>query len=167
MPPLRHGLTEATYEINEARHSVNVTRHLSAGVEQAFEFWTEPRHVKQWWDASGEPLTDCRIELRVGGQMLFVSARVGMPPFIGRYLEIDPPNRLVFEAMGAIGTVLIEATIDGSRVDVEIRAPDAESLKAMLAIGVAVGTAQTLDNLRTYAGKAAQLVAELPETPGR
>ena len=45
----------------------------------------------------------------------------------------------------------IHQTGSGSRVEVEIRAPDADALKAMLAVGVAVGTAQTLDNLQAYA----------------
>ena len=156
MPPATHDLAKEAFEINEARHSVSLIRELASSAEQAFEFWTEPRHVRRWWDASGEPLVDCVIELRVGGQMRFVSPRPGMPPFIGQYLEIRRPNRLVFEAMGATGTVSIESTGTGSRIDVEIRAPNAEALKAMLAIGVAVGTAQTLDNLRAYASTATE-----------
>ena len=70
---------EATYEIDEARHSVNLTRHLTASVEQAFAFWTDPRHVKHWWDASEGELLECKIDLRVGGQLHFVSPRPGVP----------------------------------------------------------------------------------------
>jgi uncharacterized protein YndB with AHSA1/START domain len=151
MPPKTQGPVAATYEIDEARHSVNLTRHLTASVEQAFAFWTDPRHVKRWWDASGDQLLECEIDLRIGGALRFVSSHPGAPPFVGKYLEIDPPNRLVFEAMGAAGTVSIHESGSGSRIDVEIRAPNAEALKAMLAVGVAAGTAQTLDNLQTYA----------------
>ena len=93
----------------------------------------------------------CEIDLRVGWALRFVSSHPGPPPFVGKYLEIDPPHRLVFEAMGAIGTVSIHQEGAGSRVDLEIRAPDAEALKSMPAIGVAAGTAQTLDNLLAYA----------------
>lgn len=151
MPPMTQSQSDAIYEIDEGRHSVNLTRHLTVSAEQAFAFWTEPRHVEQWWDASWEKLLKCEIDLRVGGTLYFVSARPGVPPFVGRYLQIDSPNHLVFEAMGATGTVSIHSTSTGSRVDVEIRAPNADALKAMLAVGVAVGTAQTLDNLRAYA----------------
>lgn len=151
MPPLTQSRAVATFEIDEARHAVDLTRRLAASVDQAFALWTDPRHVKQWWDASGEKLAECEIDLRVGGVLRFVSARPGTPPFVGKYLEIDPPNRLVFEAMGATGTVSIHQEAAGSRVDVEIRAPSAEALKAILAIGVAAGTAQTLDNLQAYA----------------
>lgn len=150
MPPATQSRAVATYEIDEARHSVNLTRRLVASVDQAFAFWTDPRHVKRWWDASGEKLAECEIDLRVGGALRFVSARPGTPPFVGKYLEIDSPSRLLFEAMGAIGTVSIHEVGAGSRVDVEIQAPNAEALKAMLAVGVATGTAQTLDNLQTY-----------------
>lgn len=151
MPPKTQSRAAATYEIDKARHSVKLTRRLASSVGQAFAFWTDPRHVKQWWDASGDKLLECEIDLRVGGALRFVSSHPGAPPFVGKYLEIDPPSRLVFEALGAIGTVSIQEAGAGSRIEVEIRAPNAEALKAMLAIGVAAGTAQTLDNLQAYA----------------
>lgn len=151
MPPKIHSEGKANYEVDEARHCVNLTRHLAVSAEQAFAFWTEPRHLTQWWDASKGKLVKCEIDLHVGGMLHFESHRPGVPPFVGTYLEIDPPNRLVFEAMGATGTVSIHRMGTGSRVDVEIRAPSAEALKAMLAHGVADGTSQTLDNLRAYA----------------
>jgi uncharacterized protein YndB with AHSA1/START domain len=151
MPPMTQNPAAATYEIDEARHSVKLSRRLAVSTERAFTFWTDPRHVKQWWDASGDQLLECEIDLRVGGALRFVSPNPGAPHFVGKYLEIDPPTRLVFEAMGAIGTVSIHESGAGSRIDVEIRAPNAEALKAMLAVGVAAGTAQTLDNLQAYA----------------
>jgi uncharacterized protein YndB with AHSA1/START domain len=153
MPSMKQSRAATNFEIDEVRHRVNLTRHLVASVEQAFTFWTDPRHVKQWWDAAGEDLLECEIDPSVGGSLRFVSSRSGTPPFVGKYLEIDPPHRLVFEAMGAIGTVSIQESGSGSRIDVEIRAPNAEALKAMLAVGVAAGTAQTLDNLQAHAAK--------------
>jgi hypothetical protein len=53
--------------------------------------------------------------------------------------------------MGATGTVSIKPSGDGSDVEVEIRAPNAEALQMLVNVGVAAGTAQTLDNLRAYA----------------
>jgi len=40
---------------------------------------------------------------------------------------------------------------------VEVRAPDAEALKATLAVGVGAGTAQTLDNLPAHAAREPEL----------
>jgi uncharacterized protein YndB with AHSA1/START domain len=151
MPPLTTSPQSTAYSVDETRHSVVFRRHLPVSVQQAFAFWTQPDHVAHWWDPSNQPLRECSIDLRVGGQLRFVTAGQEVPPFLGRYLEIDPPTRLVFEAMGATGTVFIKPSGNGSDVEVEIRAPNAEALKALVSVGVAVGTAQTLDNLRSYA----------------
>ena len=83
--------------------------------------------------------------------MRFVTAgQRAPPPFVGRYLEITPPTRLVFEAMGATGTVSIKPSGKGSEIEVN-GAPNAEALKALVNVGVAAGTAKTLDNLCAYA----------------
>jgi uncharacterized protein YndB with AHSA1/START domain len=152
MPPLTTSSQTTGYSIDETRHSVVFKRRLAASVEQAFAFWTQPAHVARWWDPDNQPLRECAIDLRVGGQLRFVAAGQGGPAFVGRYLEIDPPKRLVFEAMGAVGTVSIKPSDKGSEVEVEIRAPNAEALKALVALGVAGGTTRTLDNLAAYAG---------------
>jgi uncharacterized protein YndB with AHSA1/START domain len=152
MPPRTTSPQLTAYSVDETRHSVVFRRHLAASVEQAFAFWTQPAHVTHWWDPSHQPLRECSIDLRVGGQLRFVTAGEEGPPFLGRYLEIVPPTRLVFEAMGATGTVSIKPSGNGSEIEVEIRAPNAEALKALVNVGVATGTAQTLDNLRAYAG---------------
>jgi uncharacterized protein YndB with AHSA1/START domain len=153
MPPLTTSPQLTGYSLDETRHSVVFKRHLAVSVEQAFALWTQPAHVAHWWDPSDEPLRECSIDLRVGGQLRFVNAgREGPPPFVGRYLEITPPTRLVFEAMGATGTVSIKPSGKGSEIEVEIRAPNAEALKALVHVGVAAGTAKTLDNLSAYAG---------------
>lgn len=151
MPPLTTSPQLTAYSVDEVRHCVVFKRRLAASVEQAFAFWTRPAHVAHWWDPSDQPLRECSIDLCVGGQLRFVAAGHEGPPFLGRYLEIDPPRRLVFEAMGATGTVSIKPSGDGSDIEVEIRAPNAEALKALINLGVAAGTAQTLDNLLAYA----------------
>ena len=143
----------ADYSVDEARHSVVFKRRLAVSVEQAFALWTQPAHVAQWWDPSDQPLRECSIDLRVGGELRFVAAgQEGPPPFVGRYLEIDPPTRLVFEAMGATGTVSIKSSGAGSEIEVEIRAPNADAFQALISLGVAAGTAKTLDKLSAYAG---------------
>lgn len=139
------------YVIDETRHSVVLKRELASSVEEAFAFWTQPSHITQWWDPTGLPLQECHVDLRVGGQLRFVNTGQHGPPFIGRYLEIKPCTRLVFEAMGATGTVTIKPMGKGSEVEVEIRAPNAEALKMLLGFGVATDTARTLDNLKAYA----------------
>ena len=72
-------------------------------------------------------------------------------PFAGTYREIARPGRLIFEALGATGRVMLEEAHGGTRMTVEIECRSAEQLDQYLKMGVDVGTAQTLDNLVAYA----------------
>jgi hypothetical protein len=75
------------------------------------------------------------------------------------YREIEPPNRLEFEAMGSTGRVALEAIGAGTRMVVEIQCASAEHLEQFLKMGVDIGTAQTLDNLVAYVGQRTAAVA--------
>ena len=138
------------FEIDEAAHTIRFTRRLAAVPERVFAAWTRPEEVTLWWDPSGEPLVRCEIDLRVGGAFTFVSA--GHPPFPGVYREISPPSRLVFDAHGAEGRVLLERRGDGTAMTVEIVCVNEEHLRQFVAIGVAAGTSGTLDNLVAHVG---------------
>lgn len=72
-------------------------------------------------------------------------------PFAGIYREISPPHRLVFEAIGAIGRVVLQEAAGKTHMTVEIECRSADQLDQYLKLGVDVGTAQTLDNLVAYA----------------
>jgi uncharacterized protein YndB with AHSA1/START domain len=137
--------------IDEATHTIRFERALTAPREKVFEAWTRAEHVTHWWDPSGAKLRACTIDLRPGGAFTFTNDGHS-PPFSGTYQVIEPPHRLVFEAMGAVGTVLIEADGTGSRLTVLIRCASAEHLAQFVKFGVADGTARTLDNLGRYLG---------------
>ncbi|HEX4271116.1 MAG TPA: SRPBCC domain-containing protein, partial [Rhizomicrobium sp.] len=68
----------------------------------------------------------------------------------GVYLEIAPPHRLVFEALDSTGRVQFTSVGDKTRMTLEIVCRSAEQLEQFLQMGVATGTAQTLDNLVAY-----------------
>jgi hypothetical protein len=71
-------------------------------------------------------------------------------PFAGTYLEIVPSERIVFEALGAVGRVLIDAAGGGARLRVQIQCHSAAHLEQFLQSGVHTGTSRTLDNLSAY-----------------
>ncbi len=71
-------------------------------------------------------------------------------PFAGVYLEIASPERLIFEALGSTGRVVLRESGGKTHMTVEIECRSAEQLEQFLKMGVAVGTAQTLDNLVAY-----------------
>jgi hypothetical protein len=71
-------------------------------------------------------------------------------PFAGVYSEIAPPDRLLFEALGATGRVLLEERSGKTLMTVEIVCRSAAQLDQFIKMGVDVGTARTLDNLVAY-----------------
>ena len=71
----------------------------------------------------------------------------GTPAFAGVYSAVERPARLVFDAMGAVGTVSLEAEAGTTRMTVTIRCASAEHLEQFVKLGVDAGTDRTLDNL--------------------
>jgi uncharacterized protein YndB with AHSA1/START domain len=146
------GKTETA--VDRATHTITFTRAFAAPREQVFEAWTRPEQLAEWWDPDGARLRACEVDLRPGGAFRFVNAGHG-PPFTGEYVAIEPPARLVFHAMGAVGTVLLGAEGGGTRMTVTIRCASADHLAQFLAMGVDAGTSRTLDNLVAFVGRRA------------
>jgi uncharacterized protein YndB with AHSA1/START domain len=147
MPPATDTLAPTGFEIDRAAHTIRLTRDFAAAPEQVFAAWTQPEQVACWWDAAGEKLARCEIDLRVGGSFAFVSRGHPDMPFAGIYREIAPPARIVFDAMGAVGRVLLAEADGGTRMVVEIECATAGQLEQFMQMGVHVGTSRTLDNL--------------------
>jgi uncharacterized protein YndB with AHSA1/START domain len=143
------------FTIDDATYTLRFERDLAVSPAQAFKAWTLPEQVACWWDAAGEQLVTCEIDLRIGGAFTFISKSHPHMPFTGTYSEIAPPNRLVFGAMAAKGIVTLEARGAGTHMTVEIVCGSAEMLEHYKQVGVAVGTSQTLDNLVGYVREAA------------
>ena len=79
---------------------LTVTRIINAPRERVFQAWTDPAHLQKWWAAQEEfTASIAEVDLRVGGRY-----RLGMQnpeqehPYVvgGVYLEVNPPERLVF-----------------------------------------------------------------------
>lgn len=151
MPPKADAIAETKAAVDAQRHAIVLTRTFAAPREQVFEAWTQPEHVACWWDAAGNPLKECQIDLRPGGGFRFVSqGSPDIPPFTGVYLEIVPPESLSFEALGAIGRVSLKEIGGKTLLTVAIECGSRAKLDQFLKMGVDVGTAQTLDNLVAY-----------------
>jgi uncharacterized protein YndB with AHSA1/START domain len=136
--------------IDRSTHCIQLERTFDAAPAQVFDAWTRPEHIACWWDPAGAPLAVCEIDLRPGGSFRFVPQNHPDLPFAGTYLEIVPSERIVFEALGAIGRVLIDADGGRTRLKVQIQCRSAEHLDQFLQAGVDTGTSQTLNNLVAY-----------------
>jgi uncharacterized protein YndB with AHSA1/START domain len=136
--------------IDHRSHTIVLIRMLDALPSEIFEAWTQAEQVVCWWDAAGEPLVTCEIDLRPGGAFKFVSKGHPDMPFAGTYIEISPPDRLIFHAMGSTGRVTFQKVSSRTQMTVEIECSSSEQLEQYLKMGVDVGTSQTLDNLVTH-----------------
>jgi uncharacterized protein YndB with AHSA1/START domain len=150
MPASSQATVKTNLEIDRGAHTIRLTRVFDAPRTEIFAAWTQPEHVTCWWDAAGEPLTACEIDLRPGGAFKFVTKGQPDMPFAGTYRDIAPPDRLVFEALGATGRVILRDVAGKTHMMVEIECRSAEQLDQYLKMGIDVGTSQTLDNLVAY-----------------
>jgi uncharacterized protein YndB with AHSA1/START domain len=73
------------------------TREFDAPIGLVFEVLTKPEHVSTWGAYPSDPMTECSIDLRVGGSYhhTFVTEDGTECSFHGTYLEVEPPIRTV------------------------------------------------------------------------
>jgi uncharacterized protein YndB with AHSA1/START domain len=88
---------------------LQVRRTFNASRERVFRAWIDPELLRQWLNGPGGRSPHAEVDARVGGEFRITStSRVGelfakLPgqdseyvQMVGRYLEISPPERLVF-----------------------------------------------------------------------
>ncbi len=76
---------------------VVTTREFEAPIALVFEVLTKPAHVSKWFAPFECVVTECSIDLRVGGNyhIVFVTGDGTECSFRGTYLEVEPPTRTV------------------------------------------------------------------------
>lgn len=75
-------------------------RIYDAPIERLWKAWTDPRELAMWYVAGVDHIVHfCEADVRVGGVYRVGFGPPGQTPYIesGRYLEITPMTRLVFE----------------------------------------------------------------------
>jgi uncharacterized protein YndB with AHSA1/START domain len=135
--------------IDQKTFTITFHRELPVSRAEVFDAWTKPEQTAEWWDPTGARLVTCEIDLRPGGAFRFVNGGHG-PPFACTYAVVERPSRLVFEAMGSVGTVTLEKAASGTRMTVTIRCASRGQLEQFVKMGVAPKTDRTLDNLVRY-----------------
>lgn len=138
---------------------LGVSRHFDVPAENVFNAWLDPDKARRFFFATpdGEIVT-ADIDARVGGHFNLTDRRpgVGDVAHLGRFLEVEPPKRLVF---------LVRAEpyqTDDAKVSIEItpNGPDCD-LTLTVTAGVQwrehvertrAGWSMILDNLATVVG---------------
>jgi uncharacterized protein YndB with AHSA1/START domain len=85
---------------------LRMTRTFDAEPDRVFAAWTDPQAFGSWFGPVGMKSVVCEVDPKVGGAWRLMGEGkevpgrcepgVVRPTVSGKYLEIDPPNRLVF-----------------------------------------------------------------------
>jgi uncharacterized protein YndB with AHSA1/START domain len=140
------------------------TRTFNAPRELVYAAWTDPKHVARWWGPH-DFTTRAQIDLRVGGRFDFVMVAPDgeLFPHGGEYLEIVPPERLVFTSVAgdrdweehgappnSVVTVTFEARGATTLMTVSSVLESFEERTALLKLGAKEGWAQQFEKLDVY-----------------
>jgi len=137
-----------------------IERDFDAPKDLLYTAYTSPELVKRWWAGQRGEVTECEIDLRVGGQWRYVMLAHGQfeVAFHGEYREIVPNERIVStevyegapEAPALATTTFTEA---GGRTTLAIlvRHTSQENRDAHLNSGMGAGTNESLDLLEQVA----------------
>jgi uncharacterized protein YndB with AHSA1/START domain len=141
---------------------IRTRRFVKASPDLVFEAWTNPDHLRNWWGPRRLEMVVCEVDLRVGGGWRFVHrAPDGQEfAFYGKYLEVDPPNRLVatwtWEGMPddeAIETLVLEAVAGGTMVCGEARHKNIADRDQHIENGMESGMTETYERLDELVGE--------------
>ncbi len=83
-------------------HSLRLVRILPAPPDEVFAAWTDAESLEHWMCPGATSVPVAELDVRVGGHFRIVM-RGEQRDYVhaGKYLEIDPPNRLAFTWVSA------------------------------------------------------------------
>jgi uncharacterized protein YndB with AHSA1/START domain len=135
---------------------VVVTRIFDGPARLVFEAWTTPEILMQWWTPKSFGITfiSCEADVRPGGTYRFVFGHPSFDQpmaFVGRYLEVDPPNRLVWtneeSADGSVTTVIFEEKDGRTHLTLRDLYPSKAALDEAMESGAIGGYPEQFDTL--------------------
>jgi uncharacterized protein YndB with AHSA1/START domain len=152
-------LDDLRIEPSASEPTVVITRTLKAQRALVWKMVSEPEHLIRWWGPHGYDNTIKQFDFRVGGKWKIESRpRDGRVfTFIGEYLEIVPPERLV-QTFGVEGMFdgkysvdrLTLTEVDGQTIySVTSRFDTVAERDGMLASGMEHGVRQGFERLDT------------------
>ena len=145
-------------EDDKQRRAVTTKRRLPISRKRLFELWTNPVHLMKWWGPIGWRVVRCEVDLKPDGRWhtWLLTGRNEERSIGGRYVDVVPPERLVFTwefpasgADGAPQVTVVKVTFledgDGTMLQIEHR-----KLSNDQAVDMDVGWNSTLDSLQRY-----------------
>ncbi len=142
-----------------------VTRTFDGPVRFVFDAWTRPELLMRWWAPKSFGITflSCEADVRPGGTYRFVFGHPASDQpmaFVGRYLEVDPPRRLVWTNEegedGPVTTVTFEEKDGKTHLVLQDLYPSKAALDEALASGSVSGYPEQFDELDILISSAAK-----------
>lgn len=142
-----------------------LTRQFDAPRRKVFEAHTDCKHLKHWWGPRQWPLTQCKMDFRVGGQWHYcMTGPDGTESWgLAIYKEIQAPEFIVYEdhfsdkagnknkdlPATSMKTEFLEK--DGkTTVKTIANYPSPEDLQKVVDMGMIPGITETLERLEEY-----------------
>ena len=102
------------------QEELKVSRTIRASRQRVYRAWTEPELMMRWFVEADDEMRVCRIDLRKGGRYEFQGTSKGRPWTVrGEYLEVKPPERLVYTWTWNIDPAKGEPTGDDTLVTID------------------------------------------------
>ncbi|MEA2342429.1 MAG: hypothetical protein QOF63_598 [Thermoanaerobaculia bacterium] len=144
-----------------ASREIATTRVFDAPRDLVFDAWTDPEHVGQWWGPNGFTTTTHSMDVRPGGEWIFVMHGPDGTDYKNHivYREVVRPERIVYDHVSGPlfrATVIFEAEGQKTRIRMKMLFETAELRKKVAEeYGAVEGLEQTLNHLGEYVAKLA------------
>jgi uncharacterized protein YndB with AHSA1/START domain len=143
-----------------ADDQILIEREFAAPPQLVWRAVTEPDLVRQWWHANRGEITECEIDLRVGGTWRYAMRPTGGEEFAfyGEYLEIVPHERIVqtevfapFPDDGATNTMTLVERDGATLLRTLVQHKTKEGRDSHIGSGMEAGMQDAFDNLERVA----------------
>ncbi|WP_261800071.1 alpha/beta fold hydrolase [Paenibacillus sp. PAMC21692] len=157
---------KTTVRKNRERRELTVERIVAMPVQLAWEGWTDPKHIINWWGPKGWTTTVYEMDVRPGGvwrYSLKADDNSGEEAYCrATYEEVEAPGKLVYMDTFADSdwnmvsdsemytTVLFEEINGGTRISIVTRFATNEQLDNAEAMGMIEGFTDAYDRLEDY-----------------
>jgi uncharacterized protein YndB with AHSA1/START domain len=146
----------ATKTDRRSEREVVITRTFNGPARMVFDAWTKPELIMQWWTPKSFGITfiSCETDVRPGGTYRYVFGHPDFDQpmaFVGKYLEVDPPNRLVWSNEesddGSVTTLTLEEKDGQTHLTLSDLYPDKAALDEAMASGGITGYPEQFNQL--------------------
>jgi uncharacterized protein YndB with AHSA1/START domain len=133
-----------------------VTRSFKGPARLIYKAWTTPELMMRWWSppSFGITLISCEMDVRTGGSYRLSFGVPGSDQpvdFHGRYIEAEPPHRLVWTneegEEGAVTTLTFEERDGRTYLHLSDLYPSKEALDEAIASGSTSGYPEQFNSL--------------------